>query len=49
MIQVDGSRKVCKRLLADDSTDEASLPKMPANDLVTRKLHSLIGDRMGQA
>ena len=49
MIQVDGSKKVCKRLLADDSTDEASLPKIPANDAVTRKLSSLLGDRMGQA
>ncbi|KAK3927281.1 Retinoblastoma-like protein 1 [Frankliniella fusca] len=49
MIQVDGSRKVAKRLLADDSTDEASLPKIPANDLVSRKLHSIIGDRIGQS
>ncbi|KAE8752134.1 hypothetical protein FOCC_FOCC001296 [Frankliniella occidentalis] len=49
MIQVDGTRKVAKRLLADDSTDEASLPKISANDLVSRKLHSIIGDRIGQS
>lgn len=49
MIQVDGSRKVCKRLLADDSADEASLPKIAANDAVSRKLHSIISDRVGQA
>ncbi|XP_034237107.1 retinoblastoma-like protein 1 isoform X1 [Thrips palmi] len=49
MIQVDGSRKVCKRLLADDTSEDAPTAKVPANDAVARKLHSIIGDRMGQA
>lgn len=49
MIQVDGSRKVCKRLLADDNAEDAPSAKLPANDAVARKLHSIIGDRMGQA
>ncbi|KAJ1524171.1 hypothetical protein ONE63_010698 [Megalurothrips usitatus] len=49
MIQVDGgTRKACKRLM-EDLSDEANLPKIPANDAVARKLHSIIGDRLGQA
>ncbi|GLH17049.1 Uncharacterized protein GBIM_21864, partial [Gryllus bimaculatus] len=43
------TRKVGKRLLADDSPEEeGSPPKQPAPAVVARKLQNLLGDRMGQ-
>jgi len=47
MIQLD-SRKVGKRLLADDSSD-TDAPPAKQTAVVTRKIQDLIGDRLGKA